>query len=453
MSSPAPDSPAAKVLLRHSLYIWVLLAMVGILSLSFVVFRAISEQMQTQKIDPVYDRFDEMQLESARNFLQSSGQPAMAGYLHSLDKIFGGSHYLLDSDGKDLVSGVDRSAMLPRPPAVKSRIGNHNHWEITHRSQDGRYWFAAEGQTRPPRIWSFLPYYFLVIGATGILCWIAAVGVISPIRKVAASIALFGRGNLGVRVKTDRDDEIGQLGRSFNEMAERLERLITSERRLLGDISHELRSPLARLKFAIKLARTSPDPASALERIERDVNRIASLVADIVEINVVEDDPALHDQREICIRDIINEVVRDCSVEADARGCTIQVSGDVCGQVHGNPELLRRAVENVLRNAIRYSPENSPIDFSISETEDDAHIVIRDFGPGVPDSAMTRIFDPFFRVEEARNANGGGSGLGLSIAKRAVYLHRGSIRAENATPGLRVTIAIPLTHEVAIKIS
>ena len=230
-------------------------------------------------------------------------------------------------------------------------------------------------------------------------------------------------------------------------MAERLERLIVSERRLLSDISHELRSPLARLKFAMKLARTSPDSTAALERIERDVDRIASLVADIVEINVVEDDPALHDKREICVRDVIDEVVRDCRVEAEVRGCVIEVSGNVCGPVHGNPELLRRAVENVLRNGIRYSPEKSPIELSLSDNGDEATISIRDFGPGVPDKALTRIFDPFFRVEEARNTNGGGSGLGLSIAKRAVHLHRGSISAENATPGLRVRIAIPLTHE------
>ncbi len=223
------------------------------------------------------------------------------------------------------------------------------------------------------------------MGATGILCWIAAAGVISPIRKIATSIALFGQGNLGVRVETDRDDEIGQLGRSFNEMAERLERLIVSERRLLSDISHELRSPLARLKFAMKLARTSSDSTTALERIERDVDRIASLVADIVEINVVEDDPALQDKREICVRDIIEEVVHDCSVEAEVRGCTIEVSGNVCGSVQGNPELLRRAVENVLRNGIRYSPEKSSIELSISENENDATISIRDFGPGVPE--------------------------------------------------------------------
>jgi signal transduction histidine kinase len=448
MSSPAQP----KVLLRQSLYIWVLLAMVGILSLSYVAFRAISEQMQTQKIDPVYDRFDEMQLESARNILENSGQPALKNYLDSLNRIFGGPHYLLDANGKDLVTGANRAAMLPPPPAVKSRTnGPHEHWEITHRSQDGKFWFAAEGQSRPPRIWSFLPYYFLVIGATGILCWIAAAGVISPIRKVATSIALFGQGNLNVRVETDRDDEIGQLGRSFNEMAERLERLIVSERRLLGDISHELRSPLARLKFAMKLARTSSDSTAALERIERDVDRIASLVADIVEINVVEDDPALHGTREICVRDILEEVAHDCSVEAEMRGCRIELAGNICGPVHGNPELLRRAVENVLRNGIRYSPEKSPIELDFGENADDVIISIRDYGPGVPDEALARIFDPFFRVEEARNTNGGGSGLGLSIAKRAVHVHRGSIMAENATPGLRVTIAIPLTRVEAVK--
>ena len=448
MSSPARP----EVLLRQSLYVWVLLAMVGILSLSYVAFRAISNQMQTQKVDPVYDRFDEMQLESARNILESSGKLALKNYLDSLNRIFDGPHYLLDANGKDLVTGANRAAMLPPPPAVKSRVsGPHEHWEITHRSQDGKFWFAAEGQSRPPRIWSFLPYYFLVIGATGILCWIAAAGVISPIRKVATSIALFGQGNLNVRVETDRDDEIGQLGRSFNEMAERLERLIVNERRLLGDISHELRSPLARLKFAMKLARTSSDPTTALERIERDVDRIASLVADIVEINVVEDNPALQDTREICVRDIIDEVVRDCGVEAEIRGCGIDVGGNVCGKVHGNPELLRRAVENVLRNGIRYSPERSPIELSLSENTDEATISIRDYGPGVPEEALSRIFDPFFRVEEARNTNGGGSGLGLSIAKRAVHVHRGSILAENATPGLRVTIAIPLTRAKAIK--
>jgi signal transduction histidine kinase len=327
----------------------------------------------------------------------------------------------------------------------------HGRWIITRRSRDGQYWFAVLGHFNQMHIWTFLPYYFLVIGATGALCWLAAAGVVSPIRKIETSIAQFGRGNLSVRVNTKRQDEIGQLGRSFDQMAERLEHLIANERRLLGDISHELRSPLARLKFAIKLARTSPDSKSALDRIERDVNRIASLVADIVQITFIEDNPALQTTEDVRIAEIVDEIVRDCALEAQFRGCTIDVSGHIESPVLGNPELLRRAVENVLRNGIRYSPEQSAVHISIAEDSGNVMIAIRDYGPGVPESALKRIFDPFFRVEEARDTNGGGSGLGLSIAKRAVQLHRGSIAAENASPGLRVRITIPLAGGIAVR--
>jgi signal transduction histidine kinase len=220
--------------------------------------------------------------------------------------------------------------------------------------------------------------------------------------------------------------------------------LIVSERRLLGDISHELRSPLARLKFAVKLARTSADSKTALDRIERDVDRISSLVADILEINFIESGPVVEDAEIARAGEIMDEVIRDCQMEAEVRGCRIEVNGRISGQVRGNRELLRRAVENVLRNGIRYSPEDSSIDVSIAEDARAATIAIRDYGPGVPEDALVRIFDPFFRTEEARDAKGGGSGLGLSIAKQAVQVHHGTIVAENATPGLRVRITIPL---------
>src|SRR5208337_55836 len=157
------------------------------------------------------------------------------------------------------------------------------------------------------------------------------------------TIGQFGQGDLTVRVHTKRADEIGQLGRSFNQMAERLERLIASERRLLGDISHELRSPLARLKFAIKLARTSPDTKSSLDRIERDVDRIAALVADIVEMNFIECGPTGQQAEFTRAADIMDEVIRDCAVEAEIHGCRITVTGRLTGEVEGNRELLRRA--------------------------------------------------------------------------------------------------------------
>jgi signal transduction histidine kinase len=429
-----------------SLYSGVLLAMVITLSLSFLVFHAIADRVQKKSIDPAFERIDELELESARGALASGGPNALKSYLTSLDRVFTGStHYLLDAHGVDVLTSENRAELLPPAPRTEWRTHANGYYIKAQRSPDGQYWIVNMGMSEGrPHLWTFLPYYFLVIGATVVLCWLASVGVVSPIRRIAASIALFGQGNLSVRVNTGRQDEIGQLGRSFNQMAERLERLIVSERRLLGDISHELRSPLARLKFAIKLARTSADSKAALDRIEKDVDRIASLVADIMEINFIECGPVVEGAGIVHAADVADEVVRDCLVEAETRGCRIAVSGHLSGQVMGNRELLRRAVENVLRNAIRYSPEHSIIDVAITEDSGAAAIAVRDYGPGVPEDALTRIFDPFFRVDEARDATSGGSGLGLSIAKHAVQVHHGTITAENASPGLRVKITIPL---------
>lgn len=427
-----------------SLYVGMFAAIVGILAVSFLVFHQISDRMQKATIDPTFDRADELELESARGVYESEGPEALRDYLETLDRIFRGSHFLLDVNGVDVITHQDRSALLPPPPATKSRSGTHGNWHITHRSEDGLYWFVAISPVDRPQLLTFLPYYFLVAGAIGLLCWLGAVSIVSPIRRTASTISRFGQGDLGARVETTREDEIGQLGRSFNQMAERLERLIVSERRLLSDISHELRSPLARLKFAVKLARTSPDTGAALDRIERDIDRMASLVSDVVEITIVEGDPALQGTENVHISAILGEVVQDCAVEAGIRGCHLQVEGRIHSDVLGNPELLRRAVENVVRNAIRYAPRESTIYIALEEGKHDAVIVVRDYGPGVPEEDLTRIFDPFFRVEEARNANGGGSGLGLSIAKRAVQLHHGTISAHNALPGLRVEIRVPL---------
>ena len=433
----------------RSLYFAVFVAMVSTLSISFLVFQAISVRLAREHFDPVYDRLDELQLEASSRILHSEGPTALANYLASLDRVSGARHYLLDAHGIDLVDGGNRAALLPPSPAAQWRIRRDGHSVAAQRSDDGQYWFAAVGMPNRPQLRTFLPYYFLVIGATGVLCWLASVAVVSPIRRIASSIALFGQGNLSVRVHNRRQDEIGQLSSSFNQMAERLQRLIVSERSLLADISHELRSPLARLKFAVKLARTSANPEAALDRINRDVDRIASLVAGIVEITLAEGDPYGHGLEIVRAGDVLDEVIHDCTLEAEAKSCRIALSGESSGEILGNRELLRRAVENVLRNGIRYSPEETTMEVHLAEDSGFVNIGIRDYGPGVPENTLARIFDPFFRVEEARDALGGGSGLGLSIAKRAVQVHHGTIGAENALPGLRVRIRIPLLKTTA----
>jgi signal transduction histidine kinase len=428
--------------LGRSLYVSALLATVMILSLSFLVFKSISDQLQKTRVDVVYDSMDELQIETARTELAVGGKPALQQYMQTLDRIFQGSHSLLDASGRDILTGEDQSSLLPSQTVRRGIFGGR--WVLAHRSQDGQYWLFAVRSIEHAEPWMFLPYYFLLIGSTSILCWLVAIGVVSPLRKIAGGMARFGEGELETRVAMKRDDEIGQLARSFNKMAERLGVLIESERTLLSDISHELRSPLARMKVAIKLARSSDDKGASLDRIERDVDRLASIVSDVVEISLVEGDPALKERDLVDLQEIVDAVVLDCRIEAKVRDCWLEVTGKLTHPVEGNPELLRRAIENVTRNAVRYAPDKSSISITLTESNGTAVVSVRDMGVGVPESALGRIFDPFFRVETARDARSGGSGLGLSIARRAVLLHRGEIVAHNASPGLMVTIRIPM---------
>jgi signal transduction histidine kinase len=386
---------------------------------------------------------DELELESAVSAWHERGPVGVAAYMERLNRLFGPSHYLLNAAGVDVVSGERRADLLPPPPATKSRGQTGGRFVVTHSSDDGQYWFVAVDARQSDR-WLFWPYYVLIIAVSGTLCWLAAAGIVSPIRRVTATVERFGRGDLSARVNMTRQDEIGTLARSFDQTAERLQTLVKSERRLLEDISHELRSPLTRLKLAIRLARTATDREVALDRVERDVNRITSLVSEIVEVTRMEGDPHYRRTERVPLREVVQEIVDDCRVEAQLfRGCDIRVQGQLSGEVSGDRELLRRAVENVVRNAIRYSPEKASIDVTLTENGAGASITVRDYGPGVPEESLSQIFEPFFRVEEAREEETGGVGLGLSIAKRAVRLHRGTIVAENACPGLSVQIYLP----------
>jgi signal transduction histidine kinase len=426
----------------RSLYLGILLAMAGTLSLSLVVFLAISRQIERSTFYQTFERTDELQLEEARKALGRGGPSAVSAFMQLADRVFGGSHYLLNSTGIDIVSGQDLSSLVPGAGATEERRLLAGKLVISRRAADGAYWFIALPPDRP-HPWVYFPYYLLVIGATGILCWAAAIWVVSPIRHLTAAVERFGRGDLYARWHTSRHDEIGYLAKAFNETAERLQRVLTSERQLLADISHELRSPLARLKFAVRLARSSPDQGHALDRIERDVDRITSMVSELVEITRAEGDPEARKFEIVDLEQVVNEVVSEERPDAELRECRIEVSGQLKRPLWGDSELLRRAVANVLQNAIRYSPSHAAVAVTLVETADTSMVEIRDHGPGVSEELLTQIFKPFFRVEEARDTNSGGIGLGLSIAMRAVQVHQGAVTAENAKPGLIVRIVLP----------
>jgi two-component system sensor histidine kinase CpxA len=225
-------------------------------------------------------------------------------------------------------------------------------------------------------------------------------------------------------------------------MADRIQTLVNAERRLLMDISHELRSPLARLSVAIELAR-GHDDGTSLDRIQKEADRLNALVDELLEVTRAEGDPAHRRVETIQIDDVLSGVVQDSQIEAEAHDCRVTLESAESTAMRGDPELLRRAIENIVRNAIRYAPRDTSIDVRLERTGGRAQITVRDYGPGVPEEALPYLFEAFYRVDSDRNRSSGGVGLGLSIARRAVELHRGAIRAENARPGLRVIVELP----------
>jgi two-component system sensor histidine kinase CpxA len=230
-------------------------------------------------------------------------------------------------------------------------------------------------------------------------------------------------------------------------MAERIDNLLKAQRRLLQDISHELRSPLARLGVAVELARGGGDMETSLNRIEREGTRLNSLVGELIQVTRGEGDPQGLTTEQLRLDELVETIVEDSRIEAEKRHVILNSSVSEVTMT-GNPELLRRAVENLVRNAIRYSPEDTTVDISLSKVGSVYRISVRDHGTGVPEESLASIFDPFYRVEKDRGRTSGGVGLGLAIAKRAVELHRGTMRAQNVRPGLRVEIDLPVPAAV-----
>ena len=426
----------------RSLTARIVVAVLGTLLISLVAFMATFLAMSGPANVRLIRQLQANQIENGIATLQQQGPNAAAAFIARLDEALGATHYFTDAAGRDVITGEDRSALLHvsrpffGPPQIDDRL------LVIESSRDGRYRMIVLAPP-PFNIWSFVPYYLLILAAVVCLTWLLAIGIVRPVRQVARAVNEFGRGELSRRVRVTRKDEIGDLGHAFNDMAERLETLLTAERRLLQDISHELRSPLARLNIAIELARHAEDRDAAALRLQREADRLTALVGSLIEVTRLEGDPAAVKLEPLSAGAIVDEVVKGCTLEADARRCRIVVRNEITRGLIGHPELLRRAVENVLRNAIRYAPRDTDISVDAVDTASGITIIVRDRGPGVPEADIPRLTQPFFRVDEARDSANGGIGLGLSIASRAVRLHHGSLVVENADPGLRVSLVLP----------
>jgi len=354
----------------------------------------------------------QLKLETAVRAWQEEGATGLRATLKRMDEMFPEGHFLLDAEGRDLLTGEDRSALR----------GESRPWFNEINTQDGRYTlvFAMPAPPAPP-LWLW-PYLLLIALLIAAMCWAFTLHLVNPVRHLRATVREFGAGNLTLRTESKRHDELGDLGRDFDLMADRIETLLTSERRLLQDVSHELRTPLARLVLAVELMLP--------EEAKQEVARLSSLIGELVDMTRAEGG----------MEKLQGETV-DVSALLEESACRhkVVVAADKHLVCHGHEALLRRALDNVLQNAVRYSPEGHPPTLSATSRDGCVVICVRDFGPGVPEEALVDMFRPFYR---AVPNDAHGVGLGLAIAQRAVRLHRGEIRARNVYPGLEVAISL-----------
>lgn len=396
--------------------------------------------------------------QSAVSEFKSGGQSALQAELlkRSDDRIH---FWLMDAQGNNL-SGAPYSE--PVTDAVKDHLdgrqprdlGNHAVLFSDFKDDKGRVYtlvgqyvlsrngslFRGEGLVRAIFISSLL---------SGLTCLLLAHYLTRPIASLRAATQQLAGGNLEARAGENlgkRSDEIADLVRDFDLMANRIGELLQSQRRLLSDVSHELRSPLARLRVALALSRRSEDAAqnTSHDRIEREVQRLDELIGRILTLSRLESGEVNPPMGPVTLNTIVEEVVQDAQYEAERNGRAIEYSSNDVIRINGNEELLRSAIENVVRNAMYYTLGSEPVHVRLIRRGEDALISVRDYGPGVPDAILPDLFRPFYRVDDSRMTGTGGTGLGLAIAEKAVKLHGGKIEALNASPnGLVVELALP----------
>lgn len=296
----------------------------------------------------------------------------------------------------------------------------------------------------PPSL--FIPIGVGVLASlvfSAFLAWYLA----KPIRNLRWAFGAVADGRLETRVTprmAGRRDEVADLGRDFDRMAGHLQQLVASQRRLLHDVSHELRSPLARLQAAIGLARQDPRKAEAtLERIEREAVRLDTLVGELLTLSRLEAGAGSVPVEEVDLVELVASIVDDAGFEAQAQGRRVEFSGVGEEIATVRAELLHRAFENVIRNGVKFTAQGSAVEVRVARRPDAFVVTVADRGPGVPEADLPAIFEPFYRGENGQGA--AGFGLGLAIAKRALEAHGGHISARNRPGGgLEVSLDLPL---------
>ena len=423
---------------------WVTLVLAGALTLTGV---HLYRQAEHRKALPVGGPRAEFELAAAEAVLRHAGPEALASMLTDT----GTPMIVLDASGRDI-----RGQSLSAGQAALSEAGKDSSAIRRVTTAHGTHVLFIPGHEGPPPSGSGLlppppgppapwePFAFALLASlilSGMLAWYLA----SPVKRLRAAFKAMAGGRLETRVGSlmRRGDEIADLGREFDDMAAKLQSLVLAQRRLLHDVSHELRSPLARLQVALGIVRQEPEKLGlAVERMEREVGRLDGLIGEILTLSRinsgVEEEPA----EKVDLGEVVEGIVHDARFEAGSQGREIRFTERGGARVRGRQALLARAVENVIRNGLRFSPPSGALDVEVGHEGGQAVVRVRDRGPGIPESDLEAVFEPFHRVPG--NADPNGSGLGLAIARGAVELHGGSIVARNMPDGgLVVEIRLP----------
>ena len=398
---------------------------------------------------------------------EEGGEAQLLQYMESVESAQHVRAYLFDERGNELsgrpapdwairvASGGPRMPrdgfVFPAPPLPRdsraSSDGKHRYTLVLGLPPGPRVFFGPKGMPIPGLIIAFV--------SSGLVCYLLSWYLTKPIVRLRAATRQLAAGDLTARSGapvTRRNDEVAGLMRDFDAMAERMETLVKAQSRLLNDISHELRSPLARLNVALGLARqrAGVESADMLDRIELEASRLNELIGRILTLARLEDGEQGVPQTPVPLGEVVANVAEDAEFEAQERRCHVhtEIPEGKWG-VRGNDSLLRSAVENVVRNAIRYTAEGSSVEIVLSGEEGsggmEAVLRVSDSGPGVPEDALGKLFEPFYRLDDARGRLTGGVGLGLAITERAVRFHGGKVAAFNrAEGGLMVEIRLPM---------
>lgn len=449
--------------LKIFLSFWLAQALiVALVVAATVVFRPQTES-------PFWEYIKEHTADQLVQAYESGGPAGLNKKLDEFNSSLKLQAFLFDDQGKELAGRIApewayrlSKGLDPQAFPLFRRLSARRF--VTHQvtAADGHnYIMVAEV---PPRPWlpllrqkppgAGLEILAMAVLVSGLICYLLARYLTSDVRKLRAATQQLAAGDLSARADAPRgarQDEIAQLVRDFNTMAERLQDLVNAQSRLLNDISHELRSPLARLSVALGLAwqRTGPDAHSVLERIELEANRLNELIGRLLTLARLEGgDDAMH-RTPISLDELIRDIAKDADFEAQSRQCRVHcvIQNEIT--ILGSPSLLHSAVENVVRNAMRHTREGTEVEISMTveghNGKSEAVIRVTDRGPGVPKEALDKLFRPFYRLDDARGRQTGGVGLGLAITDRAVRLHGGTVRASNRPEGgLMVEIRLPL---------